>query len=730
MKFYWVGKEEKGEAYAAFRYGFRVEEEEIVLRIFGASWFTAYLDGEYLTEGPYRFDREHPQYEERRLKLSAGEHVLSAEVHGEGVDTRILQQMQPFFGAELLGRAGEIVTEKRALALDIAPSPRRINPELGWMENRDLSKIPDFRAPGFDDSGWSEPVEVFPELGTLSRVALSGIRRDRIDAKQIASGALSENYGYENDDIPVRFFLRDLLAEKNPANGTWMRFDLGKVRLFRFGARILAPRGGVLEIAYSEVLQTGRVSPWITLSGGTSCNLDRYRLKPGENIFGNLAPRGGRYAEVHLLGEDVRAEELVFYDRTYFGSPEGAFSCGEELIDRIWSVGVETFRSCAEDAVIDNPTRERGEWSGDVSGAGMDICAAAYSDLRLIRRGLEHSAWCASEDGCVAGLCPGGIGYISTYALQWTGACVRYYRMTGDKSLLEELFPFAERNVAYFRSHWTQRGVDRGVYWTFIDWGYVSNEGESDMGLNLHLHAALKAYREWAEILGKPDIARSAEEFLASTEEVIRAYLKSVQGDFHKLGMQRAALALGEGFFEGEDAAACVRYIEEHYLSCFPNDPSAPRLSAPDKDNPRLITPYFSHYAFSVLWERGEGDFVLGQYRSCWGWLAEQDNTWLEVFDDRWSHCHDWSGCPTWQLSRYVLGLRPRFDLGKNFFEFCAAPCSLPRAEGRIPVAGGGAVEVLRDGVRVTFRPGTAVTILKDSQRFALQPGESLEFEI
>ena len=120
----------------------------------------------------------------------------------------------------------------------------------------------------------------------------------------------------------------------------------------------------------------------------------------------------------------------------------------------------------------------------------------------------------------------------------------------------------------------------------------------------------------------------------------------------------------------------------------------------------------------------------MGQYRSCWGWLAEQDNTWLEVFDDRWSHCHDWSGCPTWQLSRYVLGLRPRFDLGKNFFEFCAAPCSLPRAEGRIPVAGGGAVEVLRDGARVTFRPGTAVTILKDGQRFALQPGESLELEI
>lgn len=115
-----------------------------------------------------------------------------------------------------------------------------------------------------------------------------------------------------------------------------------------------------MEIAYCETLQSGRVSPWITLSGGTSCNMDRYILKEGENDFESFIPHGGRYVEIHLLGvRDFSDVDIKFYERGYFGAPEGNFTCADELITRIWNAGVETFRSCAEDAVIDNPTRER-----------------------------------------------------------------------------------------------------------------------------------------------------------------------------------------------------------------------------------------------------------------------------------------------------------------------------------------------------------------------------------
>ena len=83
-------------------------------------------------------------------------------------------------------------------------------------------------------------------------------------------------------------------------------------------------------------------------------------------------------------------------------------------------------------------------------------------------------------------------------------------------------------------------------------------------------------------------------------------------------------------------------------------------------------------------------EFVLDQYRRCWGWaLGDGRTTWLEVFDTRWSHCHQWSGCPTWQLSRYVLGLQPRYDLGQGHYALTINPGSLSRAEGKLPLPDG-----------------------------------------
>jgi len=87
---------------------------------------------------------------------------------------------------------------------------------------------------------------------------------------------------------------------------------------------------------------------------------------------------------------------------------------------------------------------------------------------------------------------------------------------------------------------------------------------------------------------------------------------------------------------------------------------------------------------------RGEMDFTLDVYRKAWGWALEDGRTtWLEVFDPRWSHCHQWSGCPTWQLSRFVLGLDPRFDLAPMNFALNLQPGGLPRAKGRVLLPGG-----------------------------------------
>jgi hypothetical protein len=393
----------------------------------------------------------------------------------------------------------------------------------------------------------------------------------------------------------------------------------------------------------------------------------------------------------------------VAIERCYYGEPEGAFQSGDELLDRIWSVGVETHRACSEDALTDNPTRERGQWAGDVVTVGMDIAAAGFNDLRMCRRGLVQCAQSARDDGLVAGMCPGQNIFLSTFATQWVTACLHYWELTGERALLEELFPAAERNMAAFEAQRTPDGLKNSLGWGFVDWGYVGNPGPSDMAVNLHYLAAVRDMRRWCEALNRQDRGKHYGEIDKQLTGLIARYFAGELGapgdGWERVGYHRAVLGLWLGFFKGADERAAVEFLKAHMLRCFPNDATAPRLSDPSVRNPRLITPYFAHFALPLLIERGEMDFVLDQYRKCWGWALEDGRTtWLEVFDTRWSHAHQWSGCPTWQLSRYVLGLHPRQDLGERHFNLKVLPGSLPQAEGRVPIPGADA------SVKVTWR--------------------------
>ena len=73
---------------------------------------------------------------------------------------------------------------------------------------------------------------------------------------------------------------------------------------------------------------------------------------------------------------------------------------------------------------------------------------------------------------------------------EWVSAAVHYWELTGDREILEELFPYAEHNVAAFEKQRTADGLQDALGWGFVDWGYVRNPGPSDMGVNLHYLAA------------------------------------------------------------------------------------------------------------------------------------------------------------------------------------------------------------------------------------------------
>jgi hypothetical protein len=238
------------------------------------------------------------------------------------------------------------------------------------------------------------------------------------------------------------------------------------------------------------------------------------------------------------------------------------------------------------------------------------------------------------------------------------------------------------------------------------------------MGVNLHFLLGLRDLAKWSQAVNNATDAHRFFQSCIQTQCLIRSWLDEslAEGSWAQIGFHRSVLALRAGILSMAETRECVTFIKAHILDCFPNRSDAPRLTDPDASNPRLITPYFSHFALAELWEHGEGDFALDQYRKCWGWaLGDDRTTWVEVFDTRWSHCHSWSGCPTWQLTRYGLGIRARRDLGVDTYDLQPLDCNVRSMKGTIPLVREGKMRVRaeRDGDkgRIEIRSDRPVTL-------------------
>jgi len=683
---FWTNQTPAPDTYAAFRAVFDLPSTgRVEIQTLGSSWYRVWLDGEWLLEGPMRFALTRPEYDTHRAGLTAGRHLLAFHVHHVGADTRMMRDTPPFIWCRVLCDGVEV-----PLRWTSAPLPgyrsclRRINPQLGWMEHCASGENPrDWWMPAFDDSAWASPVEIDSALPEPTAIDLDHVLRLQIPMKEIARGELVTTFGYPEDEPPLIFYLRNRQPDEPPAEGIWRRYDLGRIRLGSPEFRIKAPAGTVVEIAYSEQLFEGRVFPWINLSLGHSSNMDRYILRGGEETIIPLTPKGGRFVEIHIVNS-LEAEILSehYFERTYRQPTEAAFSCDDPLLEKIWHVGVETYRACTEDTQTDNPTRERGQWINDISSVHLALAASTYSDLRLSRRALTQAADCPREDGLIAAMCPGGPQYLPTVALQWLVGAYDYYEVTADRSLLEQIYPAAVHNLSLFEAKLEADGMHGVDGWNFIDWGY-KNEDPVDLASNLHYLLALRSMVKWCEAIGKSGAHYQA--LATKLAAILGAIVENrIAQGFSQLGYHATVLGLKLGLVPEELKVPALDHMEHHLLDCFPNSSSAPRNYDPLTYKRQVITPFFAHYAFPLLIEAGRMDFALDQYRKCWGWmLGEGRTTWVEVFDLRWSHCHAWAGSPTWQLTRYCSGLHPRADLGGYEWKFF--PGSLQRASVRLP---------------------------------------------
>lgn len=686
MKFLWHPKLTRTEnAYVLFKGRLYLDKDEkIDIHIVAKDNYRLYINREERLFGPARFAPLFPEYASVTEKMKAGETEITCIVHKYGIDTRFSDKNVPcFFACEIIGenRSYEIEFDVAEMRCFQNHSIRN-NPLLGWMEIIDYSKT-DNPAETVEISEFVKAVEIDYEYTELKEQKIMNILDVKTPGKFICSGTFIDRFGSVNDNPAMKFMLRDLETNFQP-DGIWIRYDLCHVGLYRPEIVIKAPKGTIMETGYSCFLFQNRVNPVIPLTGDASHNLDRFILSGEKQKIQTFNYRGFRFLEVHVYGkpEDIEIYEASANQRTYYPEIEGIFSCNDERLNRIWEMCAYTVRNCSEDALTDTPVRERGQWTGDMMASGIENISVFFGEMSLPSRSIIQAYDMRSPEGLVPAQYPGHLVVMPMYSLMWICGSLRYFELTGDKNTLEYVYNGGIQTIESFMRRTVEKGVlkIKGSV-DFIDWGYhhiITGEPDTDtdinVTLNIYLIGTINKMIEYDEMFADSKTRQKHIKQAQSLQKIMHRHFYNGQGllkkyvytdrEDERAGFNSNVTALYFGLVPEQKKRTVIEYIKEFILSSYPANPDATLLADPNTSYDDTITPYFGHFTFAALIENGEIDFVLEQYRTFWGWMLDQGlTTAAEVFDIRWSHCHAWSACPGWQLSRYILGIWPAKDL-------------------------------------------------------------------
>lgn len=660
------------------------------LRVQASSVFRVWLDGEVIVHGPLRYVPSLPEYHEQEVLLEAGVHTLAIEVHDEGIMHRTTAPLPGFVMASLHEAESPIPLHWTARELDYyGRTGLRVSPLLGWMETHAHPAVAEWFDLPESDAGWRSVVLALGAQEMLGAPIASAMRLPRWPLHELfpqQAGTYSDTFaGYDLDDPAAQFLLADdQPIPEAPVDGCWYRYDLGFVRIGSFEVVLNLEQPGTVIIGYAERLTpSGRPSPIVAMSAGPTRMIQQYALAPGRTSIVPLQSLGGRYIELRVeTTGSVEVERAGFRERDYLGEPRGSFWSTDDELNEIWSTGIRTLRSSTEDAVVDS-VRERGEWLGDVVSAAHRIMQAGWSDTIPVRRALLHAAAGARSDGLVSGCGPGELIYLGTYAAQWTQACLHVANTEGSIEILHELLEPARANMAAILASINLDGTTT-LPWGFVDWGYAAPALGPDVAVLAHVVMAVRSWLTWLEALSLSDEADGCRREYDRLIGILRPLISESSSPYHAYVL---------GYHAGATTAAeTIPLILERFENGFPFNPHAPRLKNPTKADTTAVTPYFTNYSMPILLEAGRGELVRQLWHAGWGWMLRNGaTTWWEVFDDRWSRCHAWSGAPTWQMSTYVLGLRR--EVNTDYRTITVNTLGLEQASGTIPF---GATDVAR----------------------------------
>lgn len=411
-------------------------------------------------------------------------------------------------------------------------------------------------------------------------------------------------------------------------------------------------------------------------------NMSVYYTKEGEQEYEALGWINGERV-YYVIPSGVTIHSLKYRETGYDTEFKGSFVCDDEFLNKLWQKSLRTLYVTMRDTFMDCPDRERVQWWGDVNvEMQMMMYCLDGKALLLYRKGVDSMAGWAGDYGSMLTVVPSGTEQYELPLQNLAGiwGFPYYYDYTGDKSVIERIYPASKNYVLNYHMGSDGLAEHKSGSWDWADWGENADIAPME---NAWYYMALQGCVKMAGLLGLDrDIEAYSERIRSIEENYDRRFLKD--GYYYGttangLPDDRAnALAVLSGL-AGEEQYDSILHILKRIENA---------------------SPYMEKYVLDALCEMGHVDAAVERIKRRYKEMTESHcSTLWEYWNTDGTRNHAWSGGPLVTMSKYMAGIRP-LDTAYRTFEIKPHMCGLNDIKCTVPSAKGSIVLELskRDG--------------------------------
>ena len=462
-----------------------------ILKITADDYFKLYINDVYVTQGPPPSYPDHYYFMEIDVTPFLKEGVNTFAVHNyyQGLINRVWVSgdLRSMFWCELYldGKVALVSDESWLTATHTGYSSCGIiGYETAFAERYDSSaKEVGFEKELFDDSQW-QPASIYKQTDYI-------LQKSPIQ--------------------PLSVYLKKPIYTER--KGEVLFVDFGQEMVGYLRAKAKGKQGDKVLLRFGEELNSDG-----SVRFDMRCNCryeEEWILSGKEDVLDQFDYKAFRYCEI-MIPEGASVRDVEMQVRHYPYEKKAVYKTDNEQLRKVLQLCENTIKYGTQEVFVDCPTREKGQYLGDVCVSGRAQCVLT-GDTTLIKKAIID--FCGSAFICKGVMAVSTSSFmqeIADYSLLLPALILWVYKRDNDKDFLRLTFPYITGVYEYFMQYSQEDGLIEGVKekWNLVDWpdnlrdGYnfpltkPISPGKHNV-LNAFWIGFLKAYQDICEILGE-----------------------------------------------------------------------------------------------------------------------------------------------------------------------------------------------------------------------------------